>query len=939
MELPINSSLLLAAIPATAFGACLLPLLLQRFGRAVTGLAATTVMASCLALLLPLTPAALAGQTELLHLAWLPTYGLDLNLRLDGLGLLFCLLILGIGLLVVLYAAWYLPSSDPLGRFYSILLLFMAAMLGVVLSENLLLLLVFWELTSLSSFLLVAYNSEKYESRIGARMALAVTGGGGLALLAGILLLGHIVGSYDLSAILAAGERVRTHRLYAPALMLILLGAFSKSAQFPFHFWLPNAMTAPTPVSAYLHSATMVKAGVFLLARLYPVLGSSDLWFWLVCGRGAITLVYGATIALFRHDIKGLLAYSTISHLGLITLLFGLDTPLSVIAGLFHIINHAIFKASLFMAAGVVDHECGTRDMRRVNGMFRYMPITATLAIIAAGSMAGVPLLNGFLSKEMFFAEAVSYPQFAAIGWALPLFATIAGMLAVAYSSRFVHDVFFNGEPIDLPRQPHEPPRWMRAPIELLVLLCLLVGILPAWTVGRLLEAAAGAALQGPLPDFHLALWHGFNQPLLMSLLALTSGVLIYALRRPLFAWQDQLPPMHPRTAFERFYRTLTKGARRMIALLDNGSLQRYCALLVGFVVLLGGWAFFSASGRSEARLPGVAADEAAVGALLVLLLGTLGATALYRNRLLALILVSVVGLAVTLTFIRLSAPDLALTQLAVEMGTIVLMLLVLYYLPARNTPASSARRLIRDLLLALLAGGGLALTTLQMLAAPSATISEFYLQQSLPGGGGANVVNVILVDFRGFDTLGEITVLAMVALASHALLDRLILHPPQRDADGRAWASEAHPLFLSMLMRPLLPLALTVSVYVFLRGHNAPGGGFVAGLITSVALVLQYLANGIAYAQPRMPRHAVRLLALGLCLTAGIGLASWPFGRPFLTSAHGHVHLPLIGDVELASAMVFDLGVYVVVVTVVVSVLAGLGQLSLRLDAPHEEA
>ncbi len=933
----MNSSLLLAAIPATAFAAFPLPLLLQRYGRASAALAAASVMAACLALLLPLLPAALAGHTQLAQLAWLPAYGLDLNLRLDGLGLLFSLLILGIGLLVVLYATWYLPKSDRLGRFHSILLLFMAAMLGVVLSENLLLLLIFWEITSLSSFLLVAYHSDQYEARIGARMALAVTGGGGLALLAGILLLGEIAGSFDLSVILAAGERIRAHALYAPTLILILLGAFTKSAQFPFHFWLPNAMTAPTPVSAYLHSATMVKAGVFLLARLYPALGGSELWFWLVGGSGALTLVYAAAMALFRNDIKGLLAYSTISQLGLITLLFGLDTPLSVVAGLFHIINHAIFKASLFMAAGVIDHECGTRDMRRVNGMFRVMPITATLAILAAGSMAGVPLLNGFLSKEMFFAETVRAPQFATLGWALPLFATLAGMLAVAYSSRFIHDVFFNGEAIDLPRQPHEPPRWMRAPIELLVLLCLLVGLFPGWTVGPWLAAAALSTLQGPLPEFELALWHGFNQPVLMSLLALAGGVIVYALRAPLFAWQEQLPPMHPRTAFERFYRQLASSARQILAMLDNASLQRYNALLVSFVVLLGGWAYFSGP-ASGIRLPGQPADEAAVAALLTLLLGTLGATLLYRQRLLALLLVSVVGLVVALTFLRFSAPDLALTQFAVETGTIILMLLVLYYLPPQSAPKSCARRLARDLLLALLAGGGLGLITLQMLAAPFETISGFYLQQSLPGGGGANVVNVILVDFRGFDTLGEITVLAMVALASHALLDRLVLIAPAQDGDGRRWSEEAHPLFLAMLMRPLLPLALTVSVYLFLRGHHQPGGGFVAGLVSSVALIMQYLGNGIAFAQPRLPRHPARLLALGLLLAAGIGVASWPFARPFLTSAHGHVQLPLLGDVELASAMVFDLGVYIVVVTVVLTVLSGIGGLSLRARGSREK-
>jgi len=927
----LNSSVLLFALLAVPLVASPLPLLMQRWGRGYAALAAAAVMAACLIVLAPLVAPTLAGHVELARLAWLPAYGLDLSLRLDGLGLLFCLLIPGIGLLVVLYAYYYLPVTDALGRFYSLLLLFMSAMLGVVLSENLILLLIFWEITSLSSFLLVAYGHQHHAARIGARMALAVTGGGGLALLAGILLLGNIVGSYDLSAVLQAGERIRAHELYAPTLILILLGAFTKSAQFPFHFWLPNAMAAPTPVSAYLHSATMVKAGVFLLARLYPALAGSDLWFWLVSGTGALTLVYAASVALFRHDIKGLLAYSTISQLGLITLLFGLDTPLTVVAGVFHIINHAIFKASLFMAAGVVDHECGTRDMRRVNGMFRYMPITATLAIVAAGSMAGVPLLNGFLSKEMFFAETVGHPVFAQISWLLPMFATVAGMLAVAYSSRFIHDVFFNGEPIDLPRTPHEPPRWMRAPIKVLVALCLLLGIFPEWSVARILAAAASATLQGPQPAYTLAIWHGFNQPFVMSLLALGGGVLIYALRAPLFAWYERRSHRQPLLIFERFYHALSRLAGQLVARIDNGSLQRYSALLIGFVLLLGAWAGWPVAGEVLVRHTHPA-DVSALLAFAALALAALGATVLHRQRLLAIVLVSIVGLVVSLTFVRFSAPDLALTQLAVEAGTILLMLLVLYYLPHKKcTPATTITRKLRDLLLALGAGGGLGWVSWQMLGTPFETISGYYLEHSVPGGGGANVVNVILVDFRGFDTLGEITVLATVALAAHVLLGGLVLKAPERDGDGRRWSAEAHPLFLSMMMRPLLPLAITVSVFIYLRGHNVPGGGFVAGLITGVALVMQYLANGIAFTQPLMPRHPPRLLALGLFLAAGIGLASLFYGRPFLTSAHGHVPLPWIGDVELASAMVFDLGVYVVVVTVVLTVLSELGRLSLR--------
>jgi multicomponent K+:H+ antiporter subunit A len=471
-----------------------------RYGRSTATWSAGLVALAVSALLAVTATPVLSGATLVQRLAWLPDAGLDLAFRLDGLGLLFAGLILGIGLLVIVYARYYLSERDSLGRLYAYLLLFMGSMLGVVLSENLIQLLIFWELTSLSSFLLIGYWNAREEARNGARMALAVTGMGGLALLGGILLLGEITGSYELTVILASGDLIRAHPLYLPALVLILLGAFTKSAQFPFHFWLPHAMAAPTPVSAYLHSATMVKAGVFLLARLFPALSGTWEWSLLVGGVGLATLLIGAFIALFKHDLKGLLAYSTISHLGLITTLFGIGTPLAALAGVFHIINHAIFKASLFMAAGIIDHETGTRDMRRINGLWKFMPYTATLAMVAAAAMAGVPLFNGFLSKEMFFAEAAGMATQMRFGWLLPLAVTVAGVFAVAYSLRFVHDVFFNGEPIDLPRTPHEPPQWMKAPVEVLVALCLLVGILPALTVEPILALAAGAVLQGPLP-------------------------------------------------------------------------------------------------------------------------------------------------------------------------------------------------------------------------------------------------------------------------------------------------------------------------------------------------------------------------------------------------------------------------------------------------------
>ncbi|HSO79292.1 MAG TPA: proton-conducting transporter membrane subunit, partial [Chromatiaceae bacterium] len=455
----------------------------SRLGRPTAILVTLLVVLAPAILILSLLDPLVAGETRIERLTWLPAVGLDIAFRLDGLGLLFAGLILGIGGLVVLYARYYLSEQDNLGRLYAYLLLFMGAMLGVVLSENLIQMLMFWELTSLSSFLLIGYWRQREDARRGARMALAMTGAGGLALFGGILLLGRMTGSYDLSVVLASGDLIRAHPLYGPTLLLILLGIFTKSAQFPFHFWLPHAMAAPTPVSSYLHSATMVKAGVFLLARLFPALSGTWEWNYLVTGLGLMTLLTGAVIALFQHDIKGLLAYSTISHLGLITVLFGIGTPLAAVAGVFHIINHATFKAGLFMAAGIIDHETGTRDMRRINGLWRAMPYTGTLAMVAASAMAGVPLFNGFLSKEMFFGEAAAVAGSLWLGWLVPVAATLAGAFAVAYSLRFVHDVFFNGEPVDLPRQPHEPPRWMRVPVEVLVVICLLVGMAPALTV------------------------------------------------------------------------------------------------------------------------------------------------------------------------------------------------------------------------------------------------------------------------------------------------------------------------------------------------------------------------------------------------------------------------------------------------------------------------
>jgi len=920
----MTNLLLIVLVP---FAGAILASPAGRSGRLWSAWVAAATTLTALALLALPGLAVMQGELLLQQIDWVPAMGLTVGLRLDGLALLFALMILGIGLLVIIYARYYLADQDPMGRFYTYLLLFMGAMLGMVMSENLLLMLVFWELTSISSFLLISYWRSRSDARQGARMALAITAGGGLALLGGVLLLGEMTGSYDLSVVLASGDLIRGHDLYLPALVLILLGVFTKSAQFPFHFWLPHAMAAPTPVSAYLHSATMVKAGVFLLARLFPALSGSPEWTWLVAPTGLATLLIGAYTALFKHDLKGLLAYSTISHLGLITLLFGIGTPLAAVAAVFHIMNHATFKASLFMAAGIIDHEAGTRDMRRLGGLWKFMPYTGALAMVAAAAMAGVPLLNGFLSKEMFFEKTVYLAQLEASAWILPVVSTIAGALGVAYSLRFIHDVFFNG-PGDLPRTPHEPVRWMKVPVEVLVVICVAVGIFPALTFGPLLAVAAGAALQGPLPYYSLKVWHGFTPALGMSLLALLGGGLIYLAREPLFRWHDRLfGRIDGRTVFIVLEAWLLNLTGRLNLVLHRASMQRMLALTLASaaaVLITGLW---GVALRGPVQLTPL--DPVSLAAGLCLAVGAIGTVWLHRQRWTALVLLSVVGLIVSLAFVKLSAPDLALTQLLVELVTIVLLLLALYFLPPETPRESSHWRHGRDIALASVTGLLTAGLTWGVLTRPYDSIAGWLIDNSVPGGGGTNVVNVILVDFRGFDTLGEISVLAIAAVGIYMLLRDLNLAAPREDASGRRWSWDSHPLILATFSRLLLPLALLVAVFILLRGHNLPGGGFIAGLIVAVALILQYLANGIAWTRQRIRGELHPLIGLGLLIATGIGLVSLYFGYPFLTSAHDHFHFPVIGDLELASAMIFDVGVLLVVVGITMVILTSLGSLS----------
>src|SRR5690554_853630 len=896
-----------------------------------------------------------AGDVLRLQWQWLPDLGLNFSLRMDGLAWFFTFLIQSIFLLVVVYSRYYLPKKDSLPRFYAFLLAFMGAMQGIVISGNLIQLVLFWELTSLCSFLLIGFWYHRADARRGARMAFTITACGGLCLLAGVLLIGHIVGSYDLDAVLASGDTIRDHAWYSIALVLVALGALTKSAQFPFHFWLPHAMAAPTPVSAYLHSATMVKAGVFLLMRLWPVLAGTPEWGWIIGGAGVCTMLIGAFIAIFQHDLKGLLAYSTISHLGLITVLLGISSPLAMVAAIFHTLNHATFKASLFMAAGIIDHETETRDIRILGGLYRLIPITATLAIVASASMAGVPLLNGFLSKEMFFAET------ALVGgsenWWMSWAALAMGIFSVAYSLRFI-SVFFGPKAQDLPKTPHEPPHWMRFPVELLVLLCLVVGIVPSLSVEPLLHSAVVALLGDSAPEIDLALWHGFNLPLMMSIAAFVVGVALYVLLRLFFDLNNRgrVPLLHAFSGdklFESGIQRLVMVTENLIRWFGTRHLQpQLLMIMLGLLAALVWLATFIP--HIELKEPTELDPWFASMWLIGMVCAVAAAWNAKYHRLAALVLVSGTGVVVSMTFLWLSAPDLSLTQLMVETVTTVLILLGLRWLPPRLTPEElniqERRRVqlrrLRDFGIALACGLAMATVSLVALLRPnSQSIADFFLLKSLPEGGGSNVVNVLLVDFRGFDTFGEITVLAIVALTVFALLRRFRPAPESKVIPAQQ-ANEIDPAtqqtvlehvthgYLRMpavYLRFLLPFMGMVAVYFFMRGHNLPGGGFVAGLVFSAAIIMQYMIGGTLWVESRLRMQPYKWIAWGLLTAGGTGLGAWLLGYPFLTSHTAHLDLPVLGELHVPSAFMFDLGVFMVVVGATMLILVAISHQTLR--------
>jgi multicomponent Na+:H+ antiporter subunit A len=702
----------------------------------------------------------------LVNHSWIPSMDIQLSFMVDGLSLLFALLISGIGVFVVAYAGRYLEGHRDLGRFYAILLAFMASMLGLVLSDNLISLFVFWELTSITSYLLIGFNHEDASARRSALQGLFVTVGGGLLLMTGLIMLALIGGSFELSTLLNEGDVIREHGLYVPMLWLILFGAFTKSAQFPFHFWLPNAMAAPTPVSAYLHSATMVKAGVYLLARLNPALGGTELWLTLLGSIGALTLFIGVWLAVRSTGIKKVLAYSTVMALGTLTMLIGLGSDLALGAAMAFLLAHSLYKGALFMIAGIIDHETGSKDLRDTGGLFRAMPVTAVVAGIAALSLAGVLPMFGFVAKELLFESVLD----GAAAWMVPL--VIAGAIMTVAVGALIGVLPWYGAPVATKKAPHEAPPALLAGPVVLASLGLLFGLF-APLVDRALLAAASSAVAGHAVSPDLALWHGVNLALGLSIVSLVAGLLLYWWRdhfRRLTGFTDTLAKSGPERGYDALMAGLVRLAEWQTRFFQSGYLRYYLMIILltmmalVWTLFLLNWSAF----RAHLDISDVRLHEYVLVLTLVAAALTAARTG---SRLGAVAALGAVGFTVALLYVMFSAPDPGITQVLVETLTVILLVLVLFRLP-RFLKLSSTTLRLRDAALAALVGVTMTMLLLfGMSERLHDSISWWHAAESVPSGYGRNIVNVILVDFRALDTLGEIFVLALAAIGVLAMI------------------------------------------------------------------------------------------------------------------------------------------------------------------------
>lgn len=746
--------------------------------------------------LLQYIPMVSKGNTLLFHLPWMPSLGINYTAFIDGLALIFGLLISGIGTLVILYSIYYMSKErEALHNFYVYILIFMGAMLGLVFSDNILVLYVFWELTSISSFLLIAYWYQRKNSRYGAQKSMIITIFGGLAMLAGLIMLTMMTDTYSIREMMNSISNVATNTLFLPAMILILIGAFTKSAQFPFSIWLPDAMEAPTPISAYLHSATMVKAGIYLVARFTPLFGGHAEWFWLVSGVGLITLIYGSVTAVNQKDLKALLAYSTVSQLGLIMTLLGIGSAslyfgygdestvyaFATIAAIFHLINHSTFKGSLFMVIGIIDHEAGTRDIRRLGGLMSVMPISFTLSIIGSFAMAGLPPFNGFLSKEMFFTGVLTVleePVFGmkTMGLLFPLIAWIASIFTFVYCMILVFKTFTGKQkPEKLDKEVHEAPFGMLISPIILAVLVIVIFFIPNIVSQYFLQPALIAILPGFAAtggiDIKISAWHGWNIELFMTLGVVGIGMLMYVSLKKWSAIYSYFPKS---LMLNHLYNLSLDGMELIAQKVTNrymtGSIRDYLSYIFAFmVIVLGGalWLFngvgYNLNNDTEISLyEGGIVVAMVISAFIVLFA---------KSRLTAIIAVGALGYLVSLLFVVFRAPDLALTQLVVETVTVALFLLCFYHLPELRKEVSKLRFKLTNALISV--GVGVLVTVLALAAnnhRAFESISSFF-EDSYSLAGAKNIVNAILVDFRGMDTMLEILVLCIAGLGVFTLI------------------------------------------------------------------------------------------------------------------------------------------------------------------------
>ncbi len=843
-----------------------------------------------------------AARGRIIELPWVPSLALSLSFNLDGLGLLFALLIAAIGALVVLYASAYLENHPDAGRFYAALLAFMGAMLGVALSDNILSLFVFWELTGFTSFLLIGFEHDRAEARSAALQALIVTGAGGLALLAAGVLLIDISGTASLSAMASAGDVVTSHPFYAAAAVLTLLAAFTKSAQTPFHFWLPNAMAAPTPVSAYLHSATMVKAGVYLLARMTPILGATVLWTTAVSVVGAATMILGACRSVQETDLKRILAYSTVSALGLLTMLIGVGTAPAITAMLVYFVAHAFYKGALFLVAGAIDHETGSRDITHLAGLRRAMPLTALAGGAAALSMAGVPLTLGFVAKDGAY-ESLLGAQWSA--WMLAAAVLSSALMGIA---GFLAGVLpFRGRPSS--NEGHDPEWRLLLPPVTLAAAGVLAGLAP-WLLDAPLTLAAGAILHRPEP-LSLAIWHGVTPALMLSALTLILVVGGYALRDTIRTWA-----WRPATGSERLYAGMVSAldavSRTIGPPLHRASLRSYVMVIVVSVVAAGFAALSTLPALSLSARTGIRTHEVLV--VIVIVAGAIAAT-LAKTTMAAVLSLGVVGYGVAMTFLLYGAPDLAMTQFSVETLTVLIYVLVFRHFRNLGDPSRAAVR-YRDLLIGAATGALIFTLVLSVSTADTAArLREYFVAFGPTLGHGRNIVNVILVDFRAFDTLGEITVLTTAAIGVRALLR--LANAPDSSSPVSATTS---PIFRAGA-RFLMPLLLLFALFLFWRGHNEPGGGFVGGLVASAAFSLYLIAFGVDHARRALLVKPTALLGTGLLIALISGVPASLRGQPFLTAQW------LVDPIHIGTPVLFDVGVFLVVTGVVLMMIFSLAE------------